>query len=199
MKEHFTKAADMKASVIRGDLDTFKKSALWLAEHQLDGNLPATWKTHLQGMQDAARAGRDAVDMRAAAAALGATGRACAACHEQLGKPRIQVGSPPAEGSGAQLHMIRHQWAADRMWEGLMAPSDDAWIKGSEVLADAPLHKEPLAGPRSVSARVTALAKEAHDLGHRGRTIDAKERGKVYGDFLATCAACHSELGVKLN
>ena len=198
MGEHFGKATEMKAAVIRGDLNAFKQAAQLLAERSMEGSIAPEWKTHLEGMQNAARTGRDAPDLESAALALGDTGRACAACHAQLGNPRFELGDPPAEGSGASLHMVRHQWAADRMWEGLMGPSDDAWIKGCEVLAEAPLHQEAATGPVSVPKPVTELASQAHALANRARTAPSEERGKHYGAFLATCAACHTQLGAKL-
>jgi len=197
MTEHYGKTVEMKAAVIRGDLAAFKQAAQALAEHPIEGTLAADWKTHLERMRDAAVVGRDATEIQTAADALAATGRTCAGCHAQLGKPKLELGAPPAEGSGASFHMARHQWAADRMWEGLMAPSDDAWVKGCEVMADAPLHQEAMTGPKSVSARVTELAAQAHTLANRARTAPVQDRGTHYSAFLATCTACHTELGVK--
>ena len=118
MKRHFEKSTEMKAALIRGDLEEFKKASVWLAEHEISADLPVSWKQHVEGMKDSAHAGRDAADLDRAGLALGSMGRACATCHEQLGSPKVAVSAPPAEGSGAQPHMLRHQWAADRMWEG---------------------------------------------------------------------------------
>jgi cytochrome c556 len=196
MKDHFDRAQEMKRALIAGKVDQYAKGAVWMAEHQLSADLPVTWKAHVEGMQDAAREARDAKDLKAAAAAFGAMGRACAVCHEQLGGPKITLGTPPAEGSGAALHMQRHQWAADRMWEGLMAPSDEAWVKGAEVMADAPLVPEAVSGMKSVPPETKALATAAHATAHRARTTAAKDRGKAYADMIATCAGCHDKLGI---
>jgi cytochrome c556 len=196
MKEHFEKSAEMKLALIRGNLDAAKKSAQWMAEHSLTPDLPVNWKPHVEGLQDAARQGRDAKDLKAASAAFGAIGRACAVCHEQLGGPKIALGTPPAEGSGAALHMVRHQWAMDRMWEGLMAPSEEAWVKGAEVMADAPLAPEAISGQKSVAPETVALATTAHTIANRARTTETKERGAAYGELLVTCSACHSKLAV---
>lgn len=201
MKEHFSKVNEMKAAVVRGDLAAFREAAELLATRQLSGEVAEEWKVHLQAMQNAAGMGRDAADIAVASTALGDTGRACAKCHQALGKgrPVVEVGSPPAEGSGAALHMVRHQWAVDRMWEGLMGPSEDAWVKGSEVLGDAPLHQEAIAKGKTVIDRVGALAKETHALANRARTAPVDERGKMYGALLGTCTKCHTELGVKMK
>jgi hypothetical protein len=170
-----------------------------MAEHQLNGGLPVLWKSHLQGMQDAAREARDAKDLKAGALALGHMGTACAACHEQIKKPKITVGEPPAEGTGTTLHMQRHTWAAARMWEGLMAPDDSAWVKGCEVLSDAPLGEKEVAGEKSVSPKVVQLANLAHAVGHRGRTAKKELRGQLYGEFMETCVGCHKDLGVEMK
>jgi hypothetical protein len=36
------------------------------------------------------------------------------------------------------------------MWDGLIAPSDSAWAKGANVLADAPLTQRALSGEKSI-------------------------------------------------
>jgi hypothetical protein len=82
------------------------------------------------------------------------------------------------------------------MWEGLMAPSDEAWVKGAEVMADAPLVPEAVSGAKSVPPETKALASSVHATAHRARTTAVKDRGKAYADMIATCAACHDKLGI---
>ena len=91
--------------------------------------------------------------------------------------------------------MLRHQRAADRMWEGLMAPSEQAWVKGSEVMADAPLVPEAVSGNKSVAPESKELALAAHTVAHRARTTETRDRGQAYGALIATCAGCHDKLG----
>src|SRR5690606_8853311 len=122
------------------------EKAVWLAEHELGDNLKEEWRSHAEAMKQAAKTLRDAATLDAAARGMGELGQACAECHQALGRPKLGVGAPPEEGSGTQPHMLRHQWAADRLWEGLMAPIDELWLAGSEAMADAPLEKEQL-GP----------------------------------------------------
>lgn len=176
VKRHFTKSTEMEAALVRGKLDEFRKASVWLAEHEISADLPVDWKQHVEGMTKSAHAARDAVDLEKAGLAFGSLGRACATCHEQLGSPKITVGEPPVEGSGAQPHMLRHQWAAARMWEGLMAPNEDAWVKGAEVLSDAALGEQVIAGTKSVPKEIATLAKQTHDLGHEARTAKALPR-----------------------
>lgn len=197
MKEHFLKSADLKQALIDGQLTDFKASAVWMAEHELVAALPESWKGGVDAMKEAARLGRDAVDLKGAAASMGATGAACAACHEKLGGPKVVVGPPPAEGTGNPPHMLRHQWAMDMMWLGLVTPSEEAWVKGSEVMADAPLTQASISPKQTVTRAVAKLADEAHAAAADARLVDKAARGKVYGELLLTCSTCHQALAKK--
>ena len=167
MAEHFTKAAAMKTAVIHGDVATLKKEADWMAKHELSG-VPESWRPHMQAMHTAAQHAVDAKNLESAAQAVAEMGGACGACHKALGGPKLEVGTPPAEGSGAALHMVRHQWAADRMWQGLIGPSDVVWAKGADVLADAPLTARALSGDKSVPPEIRAAGAEGPQLRQQG-------------------------------
>lgn len=199
MAEHYAQADRMKRSAIRGDLAEYRQAASWLAEHELSATAPETWRERARAMQEAAKSGRDAQDLAAATAALGRVGEACAKCHAELGKPTLAVGEPPSEGSGAQLHMARHQWAADRLWDGLIAPSDELWIRGAEVMADAPLTTGEIAPGQSVQPRVTELASDVHDQANAARLLPAAERGAAYAAFVQSCSDCHGALRINLQ
>lgn len=199
MAEHYAQADRMKRSAIRGDLAEYRQAASWLAEHELSGDAPDTWRKGARALQDAAKTGRDAQSLAAAAAALGSVGATCAACHTELGKPALAVGEPPAEGSGAQLHMARHQWAADRLWDGLIVPSDAIWIKGAELMADAPLEPAAVAPGQSVQPKVQELASSVHDQANAARHLPAAERGAAYAKFVQSCSECHAALSLRLK
>ena len=194
MAEHFSRAASVKNAVIAGDLQASKEDAEWMAKHELSRSLPDRWRPHVQAMQAAAQRVVDATDTATAARATADMGQACGSCHRALGGPKFQVGSPPAEGSGAAIQMMRHEWAVDRMWEGLIGPSDAAWVKGSEALGGAILIKKAL--EKSVPPEVESLARKIRDLGEKSRSAAPEERAALYGEFLGTCAECHSKLGV---
>src|SRR5687767_12494899 len=63
MKQHFSKAGEMKAAVVRGDIAAFREAAEVLATRQSIGDVAPAWKAHLQAMQNAAGVGRDAMDI----------------------------------------------------------------------------------------------------------------------------------------
>jgi len=87
--------------------------------------------------------------------------------------------------------MYRHMWAADRLWEGLTGPSDEAWRAGAQALVRAPEQAprtQPPLPPRFVSA-----LRQVRELGQRALEADSlADRANVYGVFLASCASCHA-------
>lgn len=195
MKDHFTRGSEIRNAVIAGELATAKKHAQWMAEHQLSEDLPDDWKPHVIALQDAAKQVLDATDLDAAAKYAAQMSRACGSCHAKLGGPEFKLGQAPAGGSGPGAHMQRHQWAAERMWDALTVPSEEAWQKGAELMADAPLTPEVLQGAQSVPSATTELAKEVHDLAEAARADRHPDKWQAaYGRFLATCAECHQTL-----
>ena len=90
--------------------------------------------------------------------------------------------------------MQRHQWAADRMWEGLIGPSDLSWSRGGNLLFESPLHPEALDAGASDDATLT-MARRIHQLAANATTVsDPAGKAEIYAEFLANCAACHTEL-----
>ena len=85
--------------------------------------------------------------------------------------------------------MLRHRWAADRLWEGIVGGADEPWRAGLEVLAAKPLDWGPSSSDRSVHARaLQGLALEAR----RQRTPTIESRTTAYGEMLVACASCHT-------
>jgi cytochrome c553 len=198
MKDHFTRGVKMRDAVIAGDLESLRKDAQWMAEHELSSNLPDAWQPHVKRMQNAAKQALDAPDLARAASAVAEVAGACGGCHVALGGPKLAPSTAPAKGSGAAPHMARHQWATARMWDALTTPSEDAWRAATEVMADAPLLPEEVAGPRSLPVATKELARNVHDIAEKARLDrDAGKWVESYGRFLSGCAACHQALGEK--
>jgi len=116
---------------------------------------------------------------------------ACAGCHADTGA-QILFREPPvllADQPDVMTRMVRHQWAADRIWEGMVGDAGEPWRAGLDVLAAAPLE-----WPKIGSDRV-GLAQNLQQLAEQGRHAapgDRAERARLYGEILVTCAACHS-------
>lgn len=117
--------------------------------------------------------------------------QACADCHVDAGvlpdfdhPPRL-----PADRGTVTTRMARHLWATDRLWEGMVGNSDEAWRAGLDVLASAPLPSSELGGERAAIAhRLQQLA----DAARKAQATDQlRDKAREYGDILVTCAACH--------
>ena len=117
------------------------------------------------------------------------TASACARCHVATQNvPVFKMPSQaPPDRPAMDAQMARHQWAADRLWEGIVGASDAHWRAGLYVLATSPLPHTTTKAP-DIALRMQQLARKALD--EPAPTLDA--RAETYGDLLVTCAACHS-------
>jgi hypothetical protein len=94
--------------------------------------------------------------------------------------------------------MQRHQWAMDRLWEGLIGPSDAAWTRGTAELAEEALHAADLSDSVTASEanELENIAREVHELGAAGVGLTSlNDRSQVYGRILGLCADCHTRIG----
>ncbi len=188
MQRHFDEVADVKMAVIAGDLEATREPAEWLAEHEAVAGLPGDWEPYLAGMQDAAKKVAEAGDISHAAAATGEIALSCGACHMALDQGAQFAFMSPPEAEGVTGHMMRHDWASDRMWDGLVGPSDEEWMKGAEGLQESPL----LGG----STAAQGFAKRVHELGAQAlEAADPAARAVIFGELIAACASCHQVAG----
>ncbi len=199
MHSHFDRITQIQQAVIRGDLDATRDPARWLAEHEPPPGLEQNFSTYLTAMRKAANQTLNAKSVDQAAAGVSTMAMACAECHVESGGnapfPRL---TPPADEPGVRAHMQRHQWAADRLWEGLIGPSDQAWNQAVDLLVEVPLHPTDVSG--ETDRQITVLTRRVHELGAQGYVADSiEDRGDLYAEFLATCAQCHSRLNVNLG
>jgi len=196
MRDHDVHGARLRDAVAGASVDAARREAKVLAELRIEGSVEPTWRRQLDAMNTAAATVVNAKDLTEASRGLAAVARTCGDCHATLGGPGPVVGEPPAEGSGVGPRMTRHQWAAARLWDGLVAPSEDAWKAGARVLIDAPLVPEALTPGKSPAPAIADLSSSVHELGRKARVVDAAiDRGAVYAELMATCSACHLRLG----
>jgi mono/diheme cytochrome c family protein len=173
-----------------------RRSAKVLAELRIEGPLDPTWRTHLAAMNAAAGRVAAATDIGEAGRRVAAVAETCGGCHSALGVGAPTVEPAPAEASGVVPRMRRHEWAATRLWEGLVYPSNDAWTMGARVLADAPLEPESLTPGKTPVRKIDDMTRAVHELGKRASTLTStKDRATAYAELLASCASCHQWLG----
>ena len=201
MHRNLSKTVDIQTGVVQGDLEKARKAAAWILEQEEQAVFPAGGAIHREAVLSSAGRIAGATSLEAVAQQTGQLAGACGQCHQAMDAgPRFVVGSESPGGGSQEAIMVRHLWAADRMWEGLVGPSDDAWTAGAEAMAETqPSLAEALRA--SVSGQgagvfleeLGLLAREAKDA----KGIDA--RADVYGRLLATCDRCHSRVGLTVG
>lgn len=198
MLSHFESAGQLYSGAAAGDLVRVQAAGWALSESETGAGMPANAAVYVEQLRAFARLASRAPDAQAAATAVSRVGGTCGSCHRTVKRgPEYKIVSGPPEGSTPlATRMIRHQWAADRMWEGLVGPSTESWRQGAMVLQDAPLFTDALTHDVEQYEAVTRLAWEVHDVGVRAITAtDQTVRADLFGELLGTCATCHDLLG----
>ena len=194
MFAHFMQVGVIQSAIVNGDVDATRRPARWLASHK-ETQFPADAQPAIEQMRAEARVMLAQNELTDVARSLARMGVACGTCHQITnGGPDIKLSEAPPLTNASDQHMQRHVWALDRMWDGLIGPSDAAWRAGAGALGNAPLQFS--AGQQSeqanqLAAKVHELAQSAHDA------ATEKERADVYGQLLQTCALCHEALGMR--
>lgn len=116
-------------------------------------------------------------------------GASCAHCHVKAQKLPVfkAPSSAPPDRPAIAAQMARHQWAVDRIWEGLIAASDEHWRAGLYVLATSPLPRSSTHAPQ-LATRLQEQARAALEAG--AMSVDG--RASAYGAILVTCKNCHA-------
>ena len=192
MHGSFDTVRGIERLLIRGKLDDARYFARLLAtEPEVPGLAP--WAKQIAVVRDRAAVVAAAPGIDEACRRVARLAAACASCHaDASAQPEFQPPPAlPADQPFITARMARHQWAADRIWEGMVGDAGDAWRAGLDVLAEAPLPWPTLAGDRAgLARRLQQLADQAR----RAAKDDLDERARRYGEILVTCAACHASV-----
>jgi cytochrome c553 len=134
----------------------------------------------------------------AAATAVSQMARICGDCHLAYGV-QLEFGydSLPSEDlEDVVTHMQRHLWAVDRLWEGLIGPSDRAWNRGADMLVDEPLTPDDVTITIEQHAEISNITRRIHAPGGiSAATVTPDARSGLFGEVLGLCAGCHVMLG----
>jgi cytochrome c556 len=194
---HYENVGRLYAAAAAGRLNGVQTEASELLARESGEGLPADVANHVDELRAFASLAARAPDVTSAATAVSRVAASCGSCHESMkqGPTYAVVTGPPAGESPLATRMIRHRWAADRLWDGLVGPSDESWRAGASVLRDAPLFTDALTQDVEQYEAVTKLAWTVHEIGARANSArDQSARATLYGDLLGTCASCHSLL-----
>jgi cytochrome c553 len=195
MRDHFERASDLHAAIINGDLARARESASWIREHEPMTSSPPSWDPYVERLRGAADQVIHASDVESVASAAGLIVRTCGTCHAALAEEMTFTASPsPPDDPATISHMQRHNWAAERLWEGLAIPSEEAWATGIQTLNESALGPEDLAAATLSPSELSTLTERVHELGEEGaQAVSWNARTSVYGRLISTCAACHQQ------
>lgn len=197
MHRQFSRTVDIQTGVVVGDLARAQEAGAWIATHQDQETFGPDLDAYRAEIRGYAALISQAGDLDTVSRHTGQMAAACGRCHEATsGGPRFVVaGGPPQGGPGAK-QMILHLWATDRMWEGLIGPSEDSWRAGAEALQDSWDTAQAIL-PASSAANGFALPTDRmRQLAQEAVAASTTEaRASAYGKVLATCIECHAAKG----
>lgn len=191
MHQRFASTTAIGHAIAFGDLERARSDARTVADLDEPDVLPQ-WKPYFENLKSAAAQVADADDLASAANALAEVGRRCARCHEATDAKLVFARQTmPLDTRALPKQMASHEWAVERMWEGLVANDDARWQDGTSALATARLAITAESGELGIAddaARVRAFATQARKAGN----VD--DRARLYGQLLSTCASCHAKI-----
>ena len=198
MEQHYNAAISSHDALIRGDLKTLRSQLAKISTQELPAAAPQSWRPHHTRLREAARSAASVSSLDTAATVMSAVTEACGACHAAAGAGKIYFWpAPPDKDNKLKTAMRTHQWATERLWEGVTGSLDEAWNRGAAVLAEARVFSD-----KRDTVKSTLLAREAElrKMGQTAKeTTGLHERAIIYGQLLATCAECHQEAGVSIK
>ncbi|MEJ2541993.1 MAG: hypothetical protein P8188_18840 [Gemmatimonadota bacterium] len=192
MFDHYARAGQVQSALIMGDLEGARRPARWLGEHEALSEVAPEAEAWTAALRIAATEVAGARSLAEAAEATGRMAASCAGCHQEVGDgPRFRsMSEVPPEGATTGTHMVRHLWAMDRMWEGLIGGGDGPWQDGADALARQSPEDEFPGG-----STTAALARTLHDQAAQARDVPEWARPRAYAAMIEACAACHSLSG----
>ena len=216
MKEHAALSIVARDALMQGDLAVAQQSMRKLTFFMEHVPFPEQGKEYARITQELAGQVREAGDHEEACMAFARLSYACGQCHHALDRgPPIKL-EPSPQGEDLKMHMRRHYWAIERMWEALLSDAPAAFQAAAGVLAESPLHG-PQDPDRENPPGATRLAYEVHDLAFAA-AVEGKARedeyipkpgepvegepttrgqAEIFGRLLATCDQCHTLVDAK--
>ena len=196
MHLHFDDVNAIQLAIISGNLNAVRDLAN-KARAGFSGESPPGWAPFVERSMASTEMLVVAEDLQMAARIASTMAGTCGDCHRTQGVQVVdhQAVAPPREEDKFSDFMIQHRWAADRMWEGIIGPSDSAWQAGAEALASTSLTNEDVGVRLEMTPEIeTLLAQIRGDAAVARTTLGAAARQELYGRFLAGCAGCHRNM-----
>ncbi len=215
MRDHGALSIAARDALIRGDLPVARQAMRKLAFFMENVPFPEKGKEHARITRELAEQVRDSSDLEDACMAFARLSYACGQCHHGLDRgPPIKLDPAPG-GEDLRMHMRRHYWAVERMWEALLSDSPETFQSAAAVLAESPLHGSAEPDGENPPG-TTRLAYEVHDLAFAaavegkaqedeyvpkpGEPVEpeptSRGQAEIFGQLLSACNQCHTLVGV---
>lgn len=198
MERHYEAAILGHDALIQGDIEMLRTQLAKLAKLELPDNAPPSWQPYHARLRESVSGDASRItSMESAGTVMGDVAESCGSCHAALNVNNIYFRpAAPAGDSGLQTTMRTHQWASERLWEGVTGPFAEAWTRGAEALTDTRIFTD------KGDASKASLHTRENALREMGRTAKAAtglhERAVIYGRLLTACAGCHQAAGVSI-
>ena len=140
MRDHAALSLVARNALIRGDLPVAQQSMRKLAFFMEHVPFPKEGKEYARITRELVNQVREAADLEEACMAFALLSNACGQCHHALDRGPPMKLEPTPEGQDLKMHMRRHAWAVERMWEALLSDSTSAFQAAAGILAESPLH-----------------------------------------------------------
>jgi hypothetical protein len=192
MHTHFALVTEIHRSLIAGDLTAARDRARKLSRMEATAEL-GQWQDRVRFVRKQAAQLASATTAHEARRLSTELATFCADCHMASAQPsRFRM--PPKPTSDGSLHaaMARHQWAAESMWLGVIAPSTELWRDGLEAIEILPADFAVVAGHERdrdferLDRRLAALASRSRKLPGQG------DRAIRLAEIMQVCATCHA-------
>lgn len=194
MHLRFAAARRMQEAIARSELGRARTEAHALAELDEPDILPE-WRPYIDEIRHTANQIESTGSVVTAARLAAVLGRRCAACHEAIhARVAVPAEPRPPQGPRLALQMAGHQWAAARMWEGLIGPSDVRWLDGARALTTVPLNTVAQSVTTTSDLDVDDVARVRLYATRALAAMPQDARAEIFGQLLATCAHCHAVL-----
>jgi hypothetical protein len=195
MWQHYQRVGEIHSAVVQGNLEEARAAAGWFIGRESPPDLPPGSERLASQMRTYARNIVDANSMEDVATATASMGRTCGQCHATYGRgPALRTGSVEDLGDD-MAEMTRHKWASDRMWDGLIGPSDLSWATGAREWSSSSMLPREVREQNDVGGELHGLEAHLHRLGQQAAAEETLQgRAAIYGEMMAACASCHTQI-----
>ncbi len=193
MQSHFDSIRSVEFAISNGNMEQAKAEATALANHQSSEAIEK-YAEEIEAVRTAANAVVQSDSLESMAMSAAKLASQCGHCHLITSSiTAFEWTQAPAANATGPERMQRHRWAMDRLWEGLVGPSQSSWEAGLAILKADPIPASVLTlkGMSEDEANEKLSALQAFATAAESAN-ELKARTALYGDLLGTCSACHS-------